>query len=65
VADPLQAAEGADAIALITPWPAFRSLDPSALAARMTGRVVLDPYGLLDAATCRRTGLARYRLGVA
>jgi UDPglucose 6-dehydrogenase len=64
VTDPLQVADGADAVAVMTPWPVFRKIDPAALAARMNGKLVLDPYGLLDPAACRAAGLEQYRLGV-
>ncbi len=57
------AVEGAAAVVIMTPWPEFRSLDAAALAARMAGRVVIDPFGVLDADACRRAGLAHLRLG--
>lgn len=61
--DALEACAGADALAVMTPWPAFRGLDPAALAKAMAGRVVIDPYGVLDAAACRAAGLVYRRLG--
>jgi UDPglucose 6-dehydrogenase len=57
------ACEGADAVAVMTPWPEFRKLDPQELAAAMAGRIILDPYRLLDEAACQRAGLTVYRLG--
>jgi UDPglucose 6-dehydrogenase len=56
-------ADDADAILLMTPWPAYRALDPAALAARMRGRVVIDPYRLLDADKVAAAGLALYSIG--
>lgn len=56
-------ADDADAILLMTPWPAYRALDPAALAARMRGRVVIDPYRLLDADRVAASGLALYSIG--
>jgi UDPglucose 6-dehydrogenase len=64
VADPLQVADEADAVAIMTPWPAFRNIDPADIAARMKGKIVLDPYRLLDPAACLAAGLIQYRLGV-
>jgi UDPglucose 6-dehydrogenase len=64
MADPMQVTDRADAVAVMTPWPAFRKIDPAEIAARMTGKLVLDPYGLLDPAACRAAGLEQYRLGV-
>jgi UDPglucose 6-dehydrogenase len=64
VAEPLQAADDAQAVALMTPWPIFRDIEPEALARRMRGRIVIDPYGLLDSVACGRAGLVHHRLGV-
>lgn len=64
VADPLTVADGADAVAVMTPWPEFRELLPRKLASRMNGRVLLDPYRLLDHSACKDAGLLHFRLGV-
>ncbi len=56
-------AEGADAVALMTPWPAYRRIDPAALARRMRGRVIVDPFRLLDARAVAAAGLALYSIG--
>jgi UDPglucose 6-dehydrogenase len=56
-------ADDADAVMLMTPWPAYRALDPAALAKRMRGRVVIDPYRLLDAGKVAAAGLALYSIG--
>jgi UDPglucose 6-dehydrogenase len=63
-ADPLAAAGGADVLVIATPWPQYRSLDPAALARVMTGRVLIDPYRLLDAAACRKAGFTYHALGM-
>lgn len=60
----LAACAGADVLAVMTPWPAFRQLDPAAIAGAMRGRVLLDPYAVLDAQACAKAGLMRYTLGV-
>jgi UDPglucose 6-dehydrogenase len=60
----LAACAGADVLAVMTPWPAFRALDAAAIARAMRGRVLLDPYAVLDAGACGRAGLMRYTLGV-
>ncbi|MCW5744776.1 MAG: UDP-glucose/GDP-mannose dehydrogenase family protein [Alphaproteobacteria bacterium] len=56
-------ADAADAVLLMTPWPAYRQIDPAALAARMRGRVVIDPYRLLDTQKAAAAGLALYSIG--
>jgi len=63
-ATPLEACAGRDVVAIMTPWAAYRALDPAALARTMRGRVVLDPWDALDAAKCKAAGLDRYVLGV-
>jgi UDPglucose 6-dehydrogenase len=59
----LDAAQGADAVVIMTPWPEFALLDPAALAQRMAGRVVIDPYAVLDRQTVRDAGLDYFTLG--
>jgi len=60
----LEACEGADALAVMTPWPQFARLDPRDIAGRLRGKVVFDPYGVLKGADCRAAGLAYHTLGV-
>jgi UDPglucose 6-dehydrogenase len=62
-ASALEACRGADAVCLMTPWREFRELDPAALASVMTGRVAIDPYGLLNAGAASGGGLRRIALG--
>ncbi len=62
-ADPLAAASGADALMILTPWPQYRVIAPEEIARAMRGRTVLDPYGVLDPARARETGLDVYTLG--
>ena len=51
-----QAAEGADAIVLVTEWPQYRDLNWEALAASMRTRIVLDGRNVLDRARLTRAG---------
>ncbi|MCA3262823.1 MAG: nucleotide sugar dehydrogenase [Telmatospirillum sp.] len=62
---PLDAATGADALCIMTPWPEFAAIEPGAIAAKMRGRVVLDPYGMLDARAACDAGLECFTLGAA
>ena len=59
-----EACEGADAVAVMTPWTQFANLDPREIAKGMRDRVVLDPYGVLKAEACRDAGLSYHTLGV-
>lgn len=60
---PLDACDGADAVIIDTPWPIYRDLDPAAIAARMRGRTLIDPYGLLPRDAARDAGLDHFTLG--
>jgi UDPglucose 6-dehydrogenase len=62
-ASALEAAAGADALAIMTPWPEFRELKPADLARAMRGRVVLDPYRVLDGRLVTSAGLDYFALG--
>ncbi len=60
---PLEAARGSDALLIMTPWPEFRKLRPADLAGVMAGRIVVDPYCVLDPAAVRAAGLIHLVLG--
>ena len=62
-ADALAACAGADALAIVTPWPQFRALRPADIAARLRGRVVVDPYSVLDRAATAAASLEHVVLG--
>jgi UDPglucose 6-dehydrogenase len=63
VASALEACERADVLAIATPWQEFAAIPPGRIAERMAGRVLLDPYGILDRQQCRAAGFAYHRLG--
>jgi UDPglucose 6-dehydrogenase len=62
--DALAACAGADVVLIMTPWPEFRTIDAGNLAKTLRGRVVIDPYGMLDRRAAVAAGLEYYRLGV-
>jgi UDPglucose 6-dehydrogenase len=62
-AEPLDALKGADALMILTPWPQYRAVAPADIAKAMRGRIVLDPYAVLDAGAARAAGLQHYTLG--
>jgi UDPglucose 6-dehydrogenase len=62
-ASELEACAGADALAVMTPWPQFTKLAPRDIAGRLRGKMVFDPYGVLNGADCRAAGLAYHTLG--
>ena len=62
--DPLAALDGADSLLILTPWPAYRDIAPTDIAARMPGKLVIDPYRVLDGDALRAAGLGYLTLGV-
>ncbi|HVT73259.1 MAG TPA: nucleotide sugar dehydrogenase [Lacunisphaera sp.] len=63
VADPLPALDGAEALLVMTPWRVYGGIAPADIAARLRGRLVIDPHAALDEKACRAAGLAYHRLG--
>jgi UDPglucose 6-dehydrogenase len=59
----LEAAEGADALVVMTPWPIFGELRASDLSRIMSGKVVVDPYAIFNESEMRAAGLDYRRLG--
>lgn len=47
VTEPLAALAGADALMIMTPWPEFKAIELFEIAKKMSGNIVLDPYGTL------------------
>lgn len=62
-ASPLDAARGAHALVIATPWAEYKRLDPAGLARAMAGKLVVDPYRALDPAACARAGLRHLSIG--
>jgi UDPglucose 6-dehydrogenase len=60
----LDVCDGADVLVIMTPWPQFSRISPKEVAQRMRGKIVLDPYKVLDAKACRNAGLQYFTLGV-
>jgi len=60
----LDACEGADVLILMTPWEQFAKLDPIQIQRKMRGRLVIDPYGVLNAESCHTADLQYFTLGV-
>jgi UDPglucose 6-dehydrogenase len=56
----LDAAEGADALLVLTEWPEFAGISPAAIAAALGTGVVIDGRNVLDAERISAAGL-RYR----
>ena len=63
VDEPYQAAEGADALLLVTEWNEFRQPDLARLKATMRSPVLLDGRNVWDAAKVRAAGFTYYGIG--
>jgi UDPglucose 6-dehydrogenase len=59
----LESCRGADALAIMTPWAEFSTIDPAQVREEMGGQVVVDPFGALDSNRCCAAGLQHFRLG--
>jgi UDPglucose 6-dehydrogenase len=62
--DAIDCADGADALVIATPWPQYRELPLEELARRMRGRVMIDPYRLLDGSKAAGAGFEYHTLGM-
>jgi UDPglucose 6-dehydrogenase len=58
------AIEGADVLAIMTPWPEFNEITADILVQKMKGRTVIDPYRMLDYDQVKAAGLDYFTLGV-
>jgi UDPglucose 6-dehydrogenase len=61
--DAYAAAEGADALVVVTEWDEFRGLDLDKLAARMRGRSLVDLRNVYDPDEAERAGLVYRGIG--
>lgn len=55
--------DGADVLIIMTPWEQFRALSINEIANRMSGRIVIDPYRILDGEELTRMGFTYASLG--
>jgi UDPglucose 6-dehydrogenase len=59
----LDALNGADALAVVTEWNEFRTLDPAELRRRMKRLAIFDGRNLYDRQEMRREGIAYFSIG--
>jgi UDPglucose 6-dehydrogenase len=62
-ASPMEALEGADALAIVTEWKEFRAPDFGAIKAKLRMPVIFDGRNLYDPATPRKAGIEYYPIG--
>ena len=63
--DAMEAAQGADILMILTPWPEYRERDLKELAKVMAGSIVIDPYRIFEPRAVQAAGLVSHTLGVA
>lgn len=61
--DPFRAAEGAQALLILTDWEEFRSLDLGRIAGLMPGRRIFDGWGLIDPRAAEAAGFVYISVG--
>lgn len=61
--DPLQAVAGADCLMILSPWQDYQSIPFDRAAAAMGQRLLIDPYGIVDAGQARNLGFQHHTLG--
>ena len=61
--DALDAAQGADALVLVTEWNQFRALSPARLAAAMAGRTLVDLRNIYDPMDMQAAGFVYHGIG--
>ena len=61
--DAYSAANGADALVIVTEWDEFRALDLDQVAASMRGKVLVDLRNVYDREEAEEAGLAYYGVG--
>ena len=61
--DAYAAADGADALVIVTEWDEFRALDLERIAAILRGKVLVDLRNVYDRAEAEEAGLTYYGIG--
>ena len=59
----LEACASADALAVMTPWDEFARADLAAVRGAMRGRVLIDPFGVIEPGVAAQAGFLHRRLG--
>jgi len=61
--DPIDCCRDADVLVVLTEWDEFKWVDPVAVAAVTTSRVVVDARNLLDRTQWQKAGFAHQGIG--
>jgi UDPglucose 6-dehydrogenase len=61
--DAMDAAQGADALVVVTEWNQFRALSPAGVRAAMRGKVLVDLRNMYDPVAMTQAGFAYHSIG--
>jgi UDPglucose 6-dehydrogenase len=61
--DAYAAADGADALVIVTEWDEFRALDLERIAASLRGKILIDLRNVYDRSEAEQAGLTYYGIG--
>lgn len=59
----LEVATGVNALLIMTPWEEFKTIKPEDLARKMSGKIIIDPFRVLNGEECVAAGLDYFCLG--
>jgi UDPglucose 6-dehydrogenase len=65
VSYPLDALPDADALIIMTPWKEYRDISLSNISNILKGKILIDPFRIMDPAEVKSEGLEYYTLGMA
>jgi len=60
---PLECIEGSDVLIISTPWPEYSDISLDSICSKMRGRLIIDPYRMLDGGLLSRSGFQYHSLG--
>ena len=63
-AKPLDALPNADLLMILTPWSQYRDISPMEISRVLKGKIVIDPFRILDPVKSFQAGLEWKTLGV-
>jgi UDPglucose 6-dehydrogenase len=61
--DAYAAADGADALVIVTEWDEFRALDLDRIASALRGKILIDLRNVYDRSEAEEAGLTYYGVG--
>jgi UDPglucose 6-dehydrogenase len=59
----VEALAGADALAVMTPWKEFSPIGAARVRQALNGKLIVDPYGILDRRECVAESLRCFQIG--